>query len=172
VPTLNWLVDEPETMSQKDTQKERSSETVDTGDLDDISVGGSTGRDRMPVSNRSSWTGLAKRALNVTGGGGTTDLAGAATLGGAMLVGAIVTGLLPIPLLWIVGLGAGAAVAGRYESGSVGFATLFGGVAGLVGGLGFATALFGLGVFLTLLTTVLGAVAGAVGFLVGLVAAQ
>jgi len=161
-------------MSQKDTQKERTSERVDTDDIDvdDISVGGSSGRDRMTVSNRSSWTGLAKRALNVTGGGGTTDLTGAATLGGAMLLGAFVTGLLPVPLLWVVGLGAGAAVAGRYESGSVGFATLFGAVAGLVGGLGFASALFGLGVFLTLLTTGLGAVAGAVGFLAGLVAAQ
>jgi len=155
-------------MSQKDTQRERTD--TDTEDFDDVSFGSSSSRDRVTVSNRSSWTGLAKRAYNVTGGGGTTDAWGATKLGVAMILGAVVAGFLPIPLLWIIGLGVGAAVAGTFDVGSMGVATLVGAVIGFVGGLGFATALFGLGVFLTLVTAVLGAVAGAVGHLAGRVA--
>lgn len=155
-------------MSQKDTQRERTD--TDADDFDDVSFGSSSSRDRVTVSDRSSWTGLAKRAYNVTGGGGRTDVWGATKLSVAMILGAVVAGFLPIPLLWIVGLGAGAAVAGKFDAGSMGVATLVGAVLGFVGGLGFAAALFGLGILLTLVTTVLGAVVGAVGHLAGRIA--
>lgn len=118
----------------------------------------------MAVSDRTSWSGLAKRAYNVARSGSSRNQGGSLQLGGAMLLGAFVAGLVPLPLTWLLGLAGGAAVGGWAEVGSSGTAGLAGLVIGLLFGLAFAPALFGLGILFTLSLGVAGAVLGAVGY--------
>jgi hypothetical protein len=162
-------------MGRDGKQRERTrSESSDARDRDD-DYGGDTGnrsgrgsQKRMHVSDRTSWSGLAKRAYNVvTGDSRRRDDGSSVKLVGSMLLGAFLTGLLPLPLTWLVGVGLGAAVAGRYGEGSASVAAGTGAVVGFVGGLAFATALFGLGFLFTLLLTVIAAVLGGIGFLLG-----
>ena len=151
---------------QRERERERERET------DGDRSGGSGRSQRATVSDRTSWSGLAKRAYNValgsnarsrrsSGGGSTLKLAG------LTLLGAFVGGLLPLPLTWLVGIGVGAAVGGRTGNGSAVAAAGIGGVVGFLSGLGFAPAFFGLGFILTLLLTVVSAVVAGVGYLAG-----
>lgn len=162
-------------MGRDGTQRERArSESSDARDRDDDRRGDADSRDtrrsrkRMHVSDRTSWSGLAKRAYNVvTSDSRRREDGSSVKLVGVMLLGAFLTGLLPLPLTWLVGVGLGAAVAGRYGEGSRLAAAGTGAVIGFVGGLAFATALFGLGFLFTLLLTVVAAVLGGIGFLLG-----
>jgi hypothetical protein len=166
-------------MDRTSRQTERT-RTDDDSSVDDDSF--DTDRDRSrggraTVSDRTSWSGLAKRAYNVavsrsgrsrSRSRGRSSSGGTGKLAVAMIAGAFVAGLIPvIPFTWLVGAAAGAAVAGWADEGSALWATLVGGVIGLIGGLGFAPALFGLGIFLTLALAVAGAVAGGGGYLAG-----
>lgn len=120
---------------------------------------------RLQVSDRTSWSGLAKRAYNVVASGGWAG--GGLRLGGVMLLGAIVAGLVPLPFTWLVGAASGAAVGAWGEVGSPVTAGVAGLVIGLVFGLTFAPVLFGLGVVFTLLLGVAGGAAGVAGYFAG-----
>ncbi|MEZ3143573.1 hypothetical protein [Halobaculum sp. MBLA0143] len=156
-------------MSRDGRQRERERER--DGETDDDRGGRSGGSSRATVSNRTSWSGLAKRAYNVALGSGSgrsrDDSGGALKLAGLTILGAFLAGLLPLPLTWLVGLGVGAGVGGWADEGSPLLAAGNGAVIGFVFGLGFAPALFGLGFVLTLVLTVVGAVVAGAGYLAG-----
>jgi hypothetical protein len=164
-------------MSREGTQKERTrsdgtrSDGREDFDVDDFDGGNEKRRSRnkrMNVSNRTSWSGLAKRTYNVLFSSSSGRSEGSsAKLAVAMLAGAFLAGLLPLPFTWLLGIGLGAGVGGWAEEGSALAATVIGGILGFLGGLALAPALFGLGIFLTLIVAVVGAVVGGVGFLVG-----
>jgi|GEM_PF-987233 len=149
-------------------QRERERET-DSGSNRDSSSSRSGGR--ATVSDRTSWSGLAKRAYNVAlgsrSGRSRSDDGSNLKLAGLTFLGAFATGLLPLPLTWLVGIGVGAAVGGTTNNGSALSAVGIGGVVGLLFGLGFAPVFFGLGSLFTLLLAVVSAVVAGVGYLLG-----
>ncbi|MEZ3115106.1 hypothetical protein RYH80_04125 [Halobaculum sp. MBLA0147] len=152
---------------ERERGSERDRTDADERDADGRSRGS---RGRMPVSDRTSWSGLAKRAYNVIvsdAGRSRDDSGGALKLAGLTIAGAFLAGLLPLPFTWLVGLGVGAAVGGWAGEGSPLLAVGNGAVIGFVFGLAFAPALFGLGFLLTLVLSVVGALVAGAGYLAG-----
>ena len=148
-------------------QQERERDTESGTDRD--SSGGRSGG-RATVSNRTSWSGLAKRAYNVvlgSSGRSRSDDGSSLKLAGLTLLGAFAAGLLPLPLTWLIGVGVGAAAGGWTDNGSAVSAVGVGGVVGFLFGLVFAPAFFGLGFLFTLALTVVSAVVAGVGYLFG-----
>lgn len=153
--------------------KERQKEQTKTTDSNE--TGGSSHSQPgsrvspQPVSNRSSWSGLLKRTFNIlsssTKASQGNSSSSAVTLAGLMFVGAVITGVIPLPLTWIGGVAAGSGIGAKTESGSPVLATGIGGLIGFIFGLTFAPALFGLGIVLTLILTTVSAVIGGVSFL-------
>ena len=155
-------------MSRDGRQRERERESSDESGHSERRRSGGSGR--VTVSDRSSWSGLAKRAYNVAVGsrsGRSRSGGGNLELAGLMIAGAVVGGLLPVPFAWLAGVAGGAALGGRRGSGSSLFAVGSGAVLGFLFGLAFAPVLFGLGFLFTLLLTVVAAVVAGVGYLAG-----
>ncbi|ERH11685.1 MAG: hypothetical protein J07HB67_00693 [halophilic archaeon J07HB67] len=154
-------------MSRDGRQRQRERES-DTSDRD--SSGGVSGG-RTTVSDRTSWSGLAKRAYNVAvgsrSGRSRSEDGSNLKLAGLTFLGAFATGLLPLPLTWLLGIGVGAAAGGWTDNGSAVSAAGIGGVVGLLFGLGFAPVFFGLGSVFTLALGVVSAVLASVGYLFG-----
>ena len=155
-------------MSRDGRQRQRERETEsgsDRGSSDSRSGG------RATVSDRTSWSGLAKRAYNVALGSssGRSRSSGGSSLklAGLTLLGAFAAGLLPLPLTWLLGVGVGAAAGGWTDNGSALSAVGIGGIVGFLFGLAFAPAFFGLGFLFTLVLTAVSAVVAGVGYLFG-----
>lgn len=153
----------------KERQKEQT-KTTDNNETRESSHSQSGSRvSPQPVSNRSSWSGLLKRTFNIlsssTKASQGNSSSSAVTLAGLMFVGAVITGVIPLPLTWIGGVAAGSGIGAKTESGSPVLATGIGGLIGFIFGLAFAPALFGLGIVLTLILTTVSAVIGGVSFL-------
>ena len=153
----------------KERQKEQT-KTTDTNDTGGSSRSQSGYRvSPQPVSDRSSWSGLLKRTFNMISSRTKTNQgnssSSAVALAGLMFIGALIAGVIPIPLTWIGGVAAGSGIGAKTESGSPVLATGIGALIGFIFGLTFAPALFGLGIVLTLILTTVSAVIGGVSFL-------
>ena len=153
----------------KERQKEQ---TKTTGSDETIGSSRSQSGSRVsprPVSDRSSWSGLLKRTLNVlssrTKANQGNSSSSAVTLAGLMFIGALIAGIIPLPLTWIGGVAAGSTVGAKTENGSPVLATGIGALIGFTFGLTFAPALFGLGILLTLILSAVSAAISGVSFL-------
>ena len=157
-------------MSRDGRQRQRERERDTDSGSDRDTTGGASGG-RATVSNRTSWSGLAKRAYNVAFGSSSgrsrSDDGSSLKLAGLTLVGAFAAGLLPLPLTWLLGVGVGAAAGGWTDNGSALSAVGIGGIVGFLFGLAFAPAFFGLGFLFTLVLTAVSAVVAGVGYLFG-----
>jgi len=125
-------------MSRDGRQRQRERERDTDSGSDRDTTGGSSGG-RATVSNRTSWSGLAKRAYNVAfgsrSGRSRSDDGSSLKLAGLTLVGAFAAGLLPLPLTWLLGVGVGAAAGGWTDNGSALSAVGIGGIVGFLAGV-------------------------------------
>ncbi|ERG97000.1 hypothetical protein [Haloquadratum walsbyi] len=155
----------------KESQKDQT-KTTETNRDDTVRTSSSRSGSRVsprPVSDRSSWSGLLTRTFNIlsskTHTGQGDDSRSTAVLAGMMFIGAFITGAIPLPLTWIGGIAAGSIIGAKTENGSLLSATGIAALIGFVFGLTFAPALFGLGVIVTLILTVVSAAIGGISFL-------